>query len=76
MKFTLATTFAGDRTGDLAGTKLDDYWSTDAAITWESPDRHLLIGLTALNLFDTKYELAPNIPGPGRTVAATIKARF
>ncbi|HEV2558339.1 MAG TPA: tetratricopeptide repeat protein [Microvirga sp.] len=76
LKFTLAATYAGDRTGDLAGTKLDDYWSTDAALTWETPDRRLLMGLTVLNLFDTSYDLAPAIPGPGRTIAASLKARF
>ena len=45
-------------------------------MTWETPDRRLLFGLTVLNMFDEDYELAPDIRGPGRTVAATLKARF
>jgi tetratricopeptide (TPR) repeat protein len=76
LKLTIAQTFFGDLTGNLARQPLKDYWTTDAALTWETPDRRLLIGLTALNLFDEEYELAPTIPGPGRTVAATLKARF
>lgn len=76
LKVTVAQTFFGELTGDSTGRRLDDYWTTDASITWETPDRRLLMGLTFLNLFDTEYELAPNVPGPGRTVAATLKARF
>jgi len=76
IKLTLATTYVGERTGDLTGTALEDYWTTDAAITWESPDRHLLVGLTVLNIFDAKYEITPAIPGPTRAVAATVEARF
>jgi tetratricopeptide (TPR) repeat protein len=76
IKLTLAQTYVGERTGNLAGTQLGDYWTTDASITWETPDRRLLIGLTALNLFDEEYELAPGLPGPSRTLAATLRARF
>lgn len=76
LKFTLAQTFLGDMTGNIVGQQLEDYWTTDAAVTWETPDRRLVLGLTALNLFDQEYELSPTIPGPGRTVAASIKARF
>jgi hypothetical protein len=76
LKLTVAQNFIGDRTGTLGGRPLEDFWTTDAALTWETPDRRLLIGLTALNLFDNDYELAQTIAGPGRTVAASIKARF
>lgn len=76
LKLTLSETFVGDRTGNLVGVKLDDYWTTDASVSWETPDRRLLLGLTVVNLFDRDYELAPGIPGLGRTFAATMKARF
>ncbi|WP_230530469.1 FecR domain-containing protein [Microvirga roseola] len=77
IKFTLAGTFAGDLRGDLLRyQKLEDYWTTDASVTWETPDRRLLLGLSVLNMFDREYELAPDIPGPGRTIAASVKARF
>lgn len=76
LKFTLAGTFVGDLRGDLSNQRLDDYWTADAAVTWETPDRRLLLGLSVLNLFDQAYLLAPNIPGPSRTVAASVKARF
>ena len=76
LRFTLTETYVGERSASFDNFRLDGYWTTDAAITWETPDRRLLLGLTALNLFDTKYELAFDVPGPSRTVAATLKARF
>jgi tetratricopeptide (TPR) repeat protein len=76
VKLTLAGTFVGDLRGDLSGQELDDYWTTDASVTWETPDRRLLLGLSVLNMTDQDYELAPGIPGPGRTFAASVKARF
>ncbi|NIX75306.1 FecR domain-containing protein [Microvirga terricola] len=76
LKVAVAATFVGDRKGNLAGLKLDDYWTTDANITWETPDRRMLFGLTFLNLFNQRFEFAPGVPGTGRTFAATIKARF
>ena len=76
LKVIVAQTFLGDITGNIVGRPLEDYWTTDASITWETPDRRLLLGLTVLNMFDREYELGPGIPGPGRTIAASIKARF
>ncbi|WP_243370120.1 tetratricopeptide repeat protein [Microvirga solisilvae] len=76
LKLTVAATFVGDLTGNLAGRELDDYWTADAALTWETPDRRLLVGLSVLNMFDEQYEVAPDVPGSGRTFAATLKARF
>lgn len=76
IKLTVAETFVGDRKGGLTGAKLADFWTTDASITWETPDRRLFMGLSFLNIFDEKYELAFGVPGTGRTVAATVKARF
>ncbi|WP_414472741.1 FecR domain-containing protein [Microvirga sp. M2] len=76
LKLTVAATYVGDFTGDLAGSRLDDYWTADAALTWETPDRRLLVGLSVLNLFDEAFEVARDIPGPGRTIAASLKARF
>ncbi|NBJ10339.1 FecR domain-containing protein [Microvirga arsenatis] len=76
LKFTLAGTFVGDIKGNLAGREIDSYWTSDAALTWETPDRRLMFGLSVLNLFDENYELAPDIRGPGRTFEASLKARF
>ncbi|MBM6593704.1 FecR domain-containing protein [Microvirga pudoricolor] len=76
LKLTVAETYYGDLKGSLFGAKLDDYWTTDASITWETADRRLLFGVTLLNLLDADYELAPGIPGAGRTVAASVRARF
>ena len=81
LRLTVAQTFLGDLTsatplGDFVGLKLDDYWTTDASVTWETPDRRLVLGLTVLNLFDNEYEVLAKLPGQGRTVAASVKARF
>lgn len=76
IKLTVAATYVGERTGDLLGIALEDYWTADAAITWETPDRRLLMGVTVLNMFGADYEITPGIPGPTRAVAATVKARF
>lgn len=76
LKFTLTQNFIGERAGTYSNARLDSYWTTDAALTWETPDRHLLLGLTALNLFDEQYDFAFDVPAPGRTIAATVKARF
>ena len=61
---------------DFVGLKLDEYWTVDASVTWETPDRRLVLGLTVLNLFDNEYEVLAKLPGQGRTVAASVKARF
>lgn len=76
IKLTVAATYVGDFAGDLTGREMDDYWTTDASLTWETTDRRLLFGFSILNIFDEQYEVAPNIPGPGRTIAASVKARF
>ncbi|WP_134500596.1 tetratricopeptide repeat protein, partial [Microvirga pakistanensis] len=76
LRFTLTQNFIGERSGSYENDRLDSYWTTDATVSWETSDRHLQVGLTALNLFDQKYEYGFEIPAPGRTVAATVKARF
>src|SRR5690606_22616178 len=76
LAFTLAGTYVGDRTGDLLGARLDSYWTLAAAVTWQTPDRRLLMGLTLVNLLAEDYDLAPGAPGPCRAVAATGRARF
>jgi len=76
LKLTMAATYVGDFTGELSGTTLDDYWTADASLTWETPDRRLLVEFGLLNMFDEKFQVAPNIPGPSRTFAAGVKARF
>jgi tetratricopeptide (TPR) repeat protein len=76
LRFTLTQNFIGERSGSYDNDRLYSYWTTDAALTWETPDRRFQVGLTALNLFDQRYDFGFDIPAPGRTVAASIKARF
>ena len=76
LRFTLTQNYIGERSGSYENDRLDAYWTTDAAITWETPDRHFQFGVTALNLLDQDYEFGFYIPASGRTIAATIKARL
>ncbi|WP_262271212.1 FecR domain-containing protein [Microvirga yunnanensis] len=76
LRFTLTQNFIGERSGSYGNDRLDSYWTTDAALTWETPDRRFQVGVTALNLFDQRYDFGFDIPAPGRTVAASVKARF
>jgi hypothetical protein len=76
LRFTLTQNFIGERSGSYENDRLESFWTTDAALTWETPDRRFQVGLTALNLFDQRYDFGFDIPAPGRTVAASVKARF
>jgi outer membrane receptor protein involved in Fe transport len=76
LRFTVAESYIGERAGTVRNVVLEDYWTTDASISWETPDRRLLISATALNLFDAEYRLSPLVSGTGRTFAASLKARF
>jgi tetratricopeptide (TPR) repeat protein len=81
LRFTLTQNYIGERSGNYYNDRLESYWTTDAALTWETPDRRFQVGLTALNLFDRRYSFGfdtfgSDIPAPGRTVAASVKARF
>jgi tetratricopeptide (TPR) repeat protein len=76
LRFTLTQNFIGERSGNHFDDRLEAYWTTDAALTWETPDRRFQVGVTALNLFDQRYDFGFDVPAPGRTVAASVKARF
>jgi tetratricopeptide (TPR) repeat protein len=76
LRFTLAATYVGERTGNIAGTELDAYWTADAFLTWEPLDKRFELELAAYNLFDEEFEVAPNLPGWGRTFTGSLKMRF
>ena len=76
IKFTLAETVVSGRRGDLAGTRIDDFATTDASLTWETQDRHLQLGVGVLNIFDEKAERVSGVIGARRTFTATATARF
>jgi tetratricopeptide (TPR) repeat protein len=76
LKVTLAATYVGERDGDLSGTTLAEYWTADAFLTWEPFDKRFELDLAAYNLFDQEFEVAPAIPGWGRSVVGSLKVRF
>ena len=69
-------TLVGPRSGDTSGTDLGSFSLTDAFLNWEPLDRHLAINLVVSNIFDEDFEVAPDIPGWGRTIGGTLTARF
>ncbi|MFP5077822.1 FecR domain-containing protein [Rhizobium sp. YIM 134829] len=76
LRLTVAQTFVGPRVGGQAGVEIDGYQTTDASLRWTSESGHLEAGLQLLNAFDERFERALDVPGPGRTVIATLRARF
>jgi tetratricopeptide (TPR) repeat protein len=76
VRLTIAENFIGDRAGDLSGTRLSGYATTDLSITWQPLDRYLLLDLSVTNLMGEDFSVASDVPGPGRTVIGSIRARF
>jgi outer membrane receptor protein involved in Fe transport len=76
IKFTVAGTYVGERQGDLVATKLDDFWTADAFMTWEPFDKRFELQLAGYNLLDQDFDLAPGVPGWGRSFAGSLKIRF
>jgi TonB dependent receptor len=75
VKATLAANYVGQRNNE-SGVELDDYWTLDAALTWEPADERFEIDLAAYNLLDEDIELNAGVPGWGRSVKGTLKVRF
>jgi tetratricopeptide (TPR) repeat protein len=76
VKVTFAGTYVGERTDDLAGTNLDDFWTADAFLTWEPFNKRFELQLAGYNLFDQEFDLATSVPGWGRSFAGSLKIRF
>jgi len=55
---------------------LEKYTTTDAAITWRSPNGNLDFALAVTNIFDRRVESAFDVPAPGRTFRASLTAKF
>lgn len=84
---TVAQNFVGSRLGGQDYRVVDDvvhpivghldaYATTDAALTWSSPNGNLDAILQVTNIFDRRVESAIGIPAPGRTVWAGLTAKF
>jgi outer membrane receptor for monomeric catechols len=76
VKVTLAATYVGERSGNETGTSLDPYWTLDSQLTWEPFDKRFALELSAYNLLDEEFEVAPAVPGWGRTFVGSFKVRF
>jgi Tfp pilus assembly protein PilF len=56
--------------------RLDDYTTTDAAITWSSPNGNLDVTVAVTNMFDKRVQSAFDVPAPGRTISASLTTKF
>lgn len=82
--FSLAQNFIGKRVGGkgyepIFGpyfVNVENYATTDAALTWKSPTGHIELGLTLLNIFDNHVDMAYEVPGPRRSLLAVMRASF
>jgi len=77
LKVTAAATYVGERSGDAANlSTLGAYWTADAFVTWEPLDKRFTLEFAAYNLLDETFEVAPSVPGWGRTFIGSLKLRF
>ena len=76
VKATVAANYVGERVGNDAGDRLDDYWTLDANLVWEPFDKQIELGLSAYNLLDEDFEVKPGVKGWGPTVKGTLSVRF
>jgi tetratricopeptide (TPR) repeat protein len=82
VNFFISETYIGERLSYPSSfssplvTEQDDAFVTDIGASWESENRHFSASLTLSNLFDADVDVAPLVPGQGRTLRATISARF
>ncbi len=76
IKLTVAANYVGERVGNDAGDRLDDYWTLDASLVWEPFDKQMELELSAYNLLDEDFEVAPGVKGWGPTVKGTLSVRF
>lgn len=75
IRATLAANYTGERL-DSSGTRLEDYWTLDAGVKWESFDKRVEVDLAAFNLLDENFDLESGLPGWGPTFKGTVKVRF
>lgn len=83
VRVSLIENIVGSRLDAPGGRKLDTVYTTDLTMSYETPDRRLILGLSLLNIFDADYELTAARPtliepitGTGRALLATARIRF
>ncbi|MEW6078500.1 MAG: FecR domain-containing protein [Thermodesulfobacteriota bacterium] len=76
IRASLTAGFIGERPVVAGTADLDDYVTTDLALSWQPLDRHLDIGLSVTNLLDANFDQATDMPGPGRVVTVSGKVLF
>ena len=76
VKVTVSGTYIGPRAGNVFNDRLPGYWTADAFLTWEPFDKRFELQLGAYNMFNTRFLVAPDMPGWGRTLTGSLKVRF
>lgn len=77
IRVSTAANYIGKRWGDTGNTlELDDYLTTSLSANWQPFHRYWSFTLTAENLFDESFDIAPGIPSPGVAVFLTAEYRL
>lgn len=71
----LSGSYIGNQTDDL-GDSTENVTVFDLRLKWEPRDRHVIVDLALLNLFDKQYESATGVVAPRFTVLAGLGFRF
>jgi hypothetical protein len=77
IRVSLVVHLVDEQPADETGTvMLDSYQTVDFSVTWQPLDKHLELGLAAINLLDYDYEIGQDMPADGLDVLLTAKWRF
>ena len=71
----LSGSYIGNQTDDL-GDPTNNVALFDLRLKWEPRDRHVIVDLALLNLFDKQYESATGVKAPRFTILAGLGIRF
>lgn len=73
---TLSETVIGERLGAVDGDELGTVPITNFSIEWQPWDKRVDFSLDAINLLDEDFDLAEDVPAPGRTIILSGHVRF
>ncbi|MDO9264590.1 MAG: hypothetical protein Q7U02_11535, partial [Desulfosalsimonadaceae bacterium] len=77
VRLDLAGNIYCSRPSDLgAQENLENYGTVDFLASWQPFDKRLKLGFAINNIFGADYDLAKDMPGPGRNYMVNLEARF
>ncbi|MCW5752235.1 MAG: TonB-dependent receptor [Alphaproteobacteria bacterium] len=77
IRATAAVRGTGRRQGDIENDRWLGFQAlADLSLSWQPFDKRLEVAVAVTNLLDTRYDVAPDIRGPGRAVILSSAIRF